>query len=122
MQRFRTFEHGQKEIVDMIEFWDRTTLGIKRPPTPSERSEEDGNLHPPSGKKAKGKGDKHDKEKEKERQKQLEKENAEKAAKEVIFSQKCFFIFIFVLNNCLVNFYFLIDLYYKHVLLNSLET
>ncbi|XP_069113582.1 hydrocephalus-inducing protein homolog isoform X2 [Argopecten irradians] len=84
MQRFRTIEHSSKEIADLIEFWDRTTLGIKRPPTPSEKSEEDGQHHPPSGKKAKGK-DKHDKqekEKEKERQKQIEKENAEKAARE----------------------------------------
>lgn len=41
----------------MIEFWDRTSLGIKRPPTPSEKSEEDGQHHPPSGsKRAKGKG------------------------------------------------------------------
>lgn len=83
MQRFRTFEHAQKDILEMIDFWDRTTLSLKRPPTPSEKSEDDAAHHPPSGKKGKGgKGDKHEKEKEKERQKQIEKENAEKAAKE----------------------------------------
>lgn len=53
--RFRTFEHAQKDINEMVECWDRTTLSIKRPPTPSERSDEDHN-HPPSGKKGKGKG------------------------------------------------------------------
>lgn len=85
MQRFRTFEHAQKDISDLLDMWDRTTLQIRRPPTPSERSEEEqGKEHPPSGKKGKGKGDKHDKEKEKEKEKQrqLEKEMAEKAAKE----------------------------------------
>ena len=57
INRFRTFEASQKEICEMIEFWDRTTLAIKRPRTPSDRSEEDGHLqHPPSGKKGKGKG------------------------------------------------------------------
>ncbi|XP_046359897.2 hydrocephalus-inducing protein homolog isoform X3 [Haliotis rufescens] len=82
MQRFRTFEHAQNELTHLLEFWDRTTLQIKRPPTPSEKSEEDGAQHPPSGKKGKGK-DKHDKEKEKEKERQrLEKEMAEKAAKE----------------------------------------
>ena len=40
----------------MVEFWDRTTLSIKRPRTPSERSDEDHMQHPPSGKKGKGKG------------------------------------------------------------------
>ena len=55
--RFRTFEANQKDIAEMVEFWDRTTLAIKRPRTPSEKSDEDGHLqHPPSGKKAKGKG------------------------------------------------------------------
>ncbi|KAK6174452.1 hypothetical protein SNE40_017727 [Patella caerulea] len=85
MQRFRSFEHGQKELAELLDNWDRTTLQTKRPPTPSEKSDEDGAQHPPSGKKGKGK-DKHEKEKEKERekerQKQLEKEAAEKAAKE----------------------------------------
>ena len=55
--RFRTFEANQKELMEMVEFWDRTSLTIKRPRTPSERSDEDGHLqHPPSGKKGKGKG------------------------------------------------------------------
>lgn len=41
----------------MVEFWDRTTLSVKRPRTPSERSDEDAHMqHPPSGKKVKGKG------------------------------------------------------------------
>ncbi|KAK3085440.1 hypothetical protein FSP39_003318 [Pinctada imbricata] len=82
MQRFRTVEHANKDICELIEFWDRTTLSPKRPPTPSEKSEEDAAHHPPSGKKGKGgKGDKHDKEKEKEKEKQKQIE-AEKAAKE----------------------------------------
>jgi len=56
--RFRTFEVNQKEISEMVEFWDRTTLSIKRPRTPSERSDEDAHMqHPPSGKKPKGKGE-----------------------------------------------------------------
>ena len=55
--RFRTYEHGQKDISDLLEIWDRTTLQIRRPPTPSEKSEEEpGKEHPPSGKKGKGKG------------------------------------------------------------------
>ncbi|XP_052816168.1 hydrocephalus-inducing protein homolog isoform X2 [Mya arenaria] len=99
MQKFRTFEVHQKDIAELVEFWDRTTLTVKRPRTPSERSDEDHAQHPPSGKKVKGKEDiatsslghrrkhseheKHDKEKaEKERQKQLEKENAERMARE----------------------------------------
>lgn len=57
LPRFRTFEANQKEICEMVEFWDRTTLSIKRPRTPSERSDEDAHMqHPPSGKKQKGKG------------------------------------------------------------------
>ncbi|ESO91099.1 hypothetical protein LOTGIDRAFT_122343, partial [Lottia gigantea] len=83
--KFKNFEHSQKDLNDLLENWDRTTLQIRRPPTPSEKSDEDGGQHPPSGKKGKGK-DKHEKEKEKERekerQKQLEKEAAEKAARE----------------------------------------
>ncbi|XP_053402100.1 hydrocephalus-inducing protein homolog isoform X11 [Mercenaria mercenaria] len=58
MQRFRTFEVSQKEITELVEYWDRLTLGLKRPRTPSERSDEDGqHQHPPSGKKGKGKAD-----------------------------------------------------------------
>lgn len=38
----------------MLEFWDRTTLSLRRPPTPSEKSEEDQQHHPQSGK-SKGK-------------------------------------------------------------------
>merc|ERR1712154_63577 len=39
MQRFRTYEHAQKDIADLLEVWDRSSLQIRRPPTPSERSE-----------------------------------------------------------------------------------
>ncbi|KAL5021172.1 hypothetical protein ScPMuIL_000327 [Solemya velum] len=85
MQRFRTFEHAQKDLTDMVEFWDRSSISIKRPITPSEKSEDD-QPHPPSGKKGKGK-DKHDKA-EKEKQKQIEKENAEKAAREAAQAQQ----------------------------------
>ncbi|XP_070194710.1 hydrocephalus-inducing protein homolog isoform X4 [Littorina saxatilis] len=86
MQRFRTFEHAHKDISELLESWDRTTLQIRRPPTPSEKSEEEqGKDHPPSGKKGKGK-DKHDKEKEKQRQ--LEREMAEKAAKEAAAAEE----------------------------------
>lgn len=43
--------------MELVDFWDRLTLAIKRPRTPSERSDEDGHMqHPPSGKKGKGKG------------------------------------------------------------------
>ncbi|XP_064641495.1 hydrocephalus-inducing protein-like isoform X2 [Lineus longissimus] len=83
MQKFRTFEHAQKDIVDLVTFWDRTCGAIRRPTTPSERSEAVEEAHPPSGKKGKGKekGDKHDKEKLKEQQ-ERERAEKEKAAKE----------------------------------------
>ena len=55
--RFRTFEHSLKDISDLLEVWDRTTLQIRRPRTPSERSEEEhGKDQPASGRKGKGKG------------------------------------------------------------------
>ena len=54
--RFRTFEHAQKDINEMIEYWDRTTLSLRRPPTPSEKSEEDQQHHPQSGKSKSKKG------------------------------------------------------------------
>ena len=57
MQRFRTFEHLQNDLCYLLEFWDRTSLQVKRPITPSEKSDEDGAQHPPSGKKGKGKGE-----------------------------------------------------------------
>jgi hypothetical protein len=47
---YRPFEHAQKDINEMIEYWDRTTLSLRRPPTPSEKSEEDQQHHPQSGK------------------------------------------------------------------------
>jgi hypothetical protein len=40
----------------MIEYWDRTTLSLRRPPTPSEKSEEDQQHHPQSGKSKSKKG------------------------------------------------------------------
>ncbi|XP_074644164.1 hydrocephalus-inducing protein homolog [Tubulanus polymorphus] len=90
MQKFRTFEYGQKEIPELLYAWDRSTGQLHRPVTPSEKSEnvEDIN-HPPSGKKGKSKADKekHEKEKEKERERlrELEREKAEreKAAREI---------------------------------------
>ncbi|CAH1779299.1 unnamed protein product [Owenia fusiformis] len=63
MQRFRTFEVTQKEICDIADFWDRMTLTLKRPITPSAGSELD-DAHLTSGRKMKGKDhgkDKHDK-------------------------------------------------------------
>ncbi|XP_035827636.1 hydrocephalus-inducing protein [Aplysia californica] len=87
MQRFRTFEAGQKDIQDLLEFWDRSTLQPRRPSTPSERSDEDQKDHPASGKKGKGK-EKQDKEKLKEQERlRMEKELAEKAAKEAALAE-----------------------------------
>ncbi|XP_025115052.1 hydrocephalus-inducing protein-like isoform X4 [Pomacea canaliculata] len=80
MQRFRKFEVAQKDIADFLELWDRTTLQVQIPHSPSEPSEEEAKEPPQSAKKGKSK-DKHEKEKEKLRQQQ-EKEMAEKAAKE----------------------------------------
>ncbi|GFS07093.1 hydrocephalus-inducing protein-like [Elysia marginata] len=92
IQRFRTFEASAKDIQELLEFWDRSTLQPRRPSTPSERSDEDQKDHPASGKKGKGKGfetalvdEKHEKEKLKEQERiRLEKEMAEKAAKEAV--------------------------------------
>ncbi|CAL1528045.1 unnamed protein product [Lymnaea stagnalis] len=80
MSRFRTFETYQKDIQDLLEFWDRTTLQPRRPNSPSDKSEEDHKEFSASGKKGKQK-DKTDKQKEQERLKH-EKEMAEKAARE----------------------------------------
>merc|ERR1711974_109096 len=69
MQRFRTFEASQKDIQDLLEFWDRGTLQPKRPSTPSERSDEDQKDHPASGKKGKKKEGKRKKKKKKKKKK-----------------------------------------------------
>ena len=57
--RFRTFEHGLKDIGELIERWERAS-GMIRPVTPSdgqgEAAEDQGNVHPPSGKKGKKTG------------------------------------------------------------------
>ncbi|KAK6983379.1 hydrocephalus-inducing protein, partial [Biomphalaria glabrata] len=92
MSRFKTFETYQKDIQDLLEFWDRTTLQPKRPVSPSDRSEDDHKEFSASGKKIKSKvsvhGDefdqtqKSDKEKKEQERLRLEKELAEKAAKE----------------------------------------
>lgn len=44
-----------KDILDLVENWDRAAGQLKRPPTPSDRSDGDEG-HPPSGRKVKGKG------------------------------------------------------------------
>lgn len=36
---FKTFEIEHKCITDMLAFWDRTVLAVRRPPTPSAASE-----------------------------------------------------------------------------------
>ncbi|XP_055892829.1 hydrocephalus-inducing protein homolog isoform X5 [Biomphalaria glabrata] len=81
MSRFKTFETYQKDIQDLLEFWDRTTLQPKRPVSPSDRSEDDHKEFSASGKKIKSK-EKSDKEKKEQERLRLEKELAEKAAKE----------------------------------------
>ncbi|XP_013405663.1 hydrocephalus-inducing protein [Lingula anatina] len=88
MQKFKSFEHTQKDIGEIIELWDRTILDKHRPGTPSDKSDmaEESVIHPPSGKKGKkmdkekGDKDKHDKEKGKGHKE--DKSEAEKSAKE----------------------------------------
>ncbi len=93
VQRFRTFDHTFKELVEITDRWERAVLAV-RPLTPSEGQgetpEEQAHLHPPSGKKGKKGQDKKDagknKEaaaKEAEMQKAAAAAAAEKAAKEV---------------------------------------
>ncbi|KAH9493176.1 hypothetical protein Btru_021958, partial [Bulinus truncatus] len=81
LSRFRTFETHQKDIQDLLEFWDRTTLQPKRPNTPSDKSEDEHKELSASGKKAKPK-EKSEKDKKEQERLRLEKELAEKAAKE----------------------------------------
>ena len=55
--RFRTFEHGLKDIVELADRWERAT-GLIRPVTPSEgqadsQEEPVHHPHPSSGKKGK---------------------------------------------------------------------
>ncbi|PAA50321.1 hypothetical protein BOX15_Mlig000423g3, partial [Macrostomum lignano] len=35
-QRFKTFEHEAKNVADLLAYWDRSCLAIRRPATPSE--------------------------------------------------------------------------------------
>lgn len=56
--RFRKFEVAQKDIADFLELWDRTTLQVQIPHSPSEPSEEEAKEPPQSAKKGKSKGDK----------------------------------------------------------------
>ena len=57
--RFRTFEHGLKDIAELVDRWERAS-GVIRPVTPCDGAadaiEEQANLHPPSGKKGKKAG------------------------------------------------------------------
>ncbi|XP_059164892.1 hydrocephalus-inducing protein homolog isoform X11 [Physella acuta] len=90
MSRFRTFETYQKDIQDLLEFWDRTSLLPRRPNTPSDKSDEDHKETSLSARKGKSKAslftkddEKLDKEKLKEVERiRMERELAEKVAKE----------------------------------------
>lgn len=57
--RFKTFEVSYKEIMEVVERWDRTIGAIRPPATPNHEADEQ-HSHPQSGKKGKrDKGDKH---------------------------------------------------------------
>ncbi|XP_078688637.1 hydrocephalus-inducing protein-like [Branchiostoma floridae x Branchiostoma belcheri] len=72
--RFKAYEHTQKEISPILEFWDRTQLIVHRPTTPDEEKESADDQPPPSAKRGRAK----DKEKERMEKEKLEKERLEK--------------------------------------------
>ncbi|XP_063801928.1 hydrocephalus-inducing protein homolog isoform X2 [Pseudophryne corroboree] len=79
MQRFRSYESSQKEILHILTFWDRLQ-GILIPSHPAEDVQHDAEdqapeRHAPSGKKYR-------KDRERERQERLEREKAEKERQE----------------------------------------
>ena len=91
--RFKAFEVSQKEINDLIDFWDRTTNTTRRPPSPSDKSELADDLHPPSGRKTKGKGkQEREKEEEKEKEARLHEEKLKEMEKEK--RVRIFFMFV----------------------------
>lgn len=71
-QRFKLYEASQKEIVQVLLFWDRIQLVQQQPPGSEEKQEEpEDQRQAPSGRKGR-------KDRERERQEKLEKERAEK--------------------------------------------
>ncbi|XP_062997557.1 hydrocephalus-inducing protein homolog [Elgaria multicarinata webbii] len=71
-QRFKLYEAMQKEILQVLVFWDRAQLMLLQPPGPEEKPEEvEEQRQAPSGRKGR-------KDRERERQERLEKERAEK--------------------------------------------
>ncbi|XP_044289866.1 hydrocephalus-inducing protein homolog [Varanus komodoensis] len=71
-QRFKLYEATQKDIVQLLMFWDRVQLAQLQPPGSEEKPEEvEDQRQAPSGRKGR-------KDRERERQERLEKERAEK--------------------------------------------
>ncbi|XP_033116735.1 hydrocephalus-inducing protein homolog isoform X2 [Anneissia japonica] len=79
--RFKAFEHSFKDIDKLLDRWDRTIGQICLDPNADDADADETPVHPPSGRKGRGKIDK-EKEKERERERlekeRLEKEKAEK--------------------------------------------
>ncbi|XP_071959113.1 hydrocephalus-inducing protein homolog isoform X2 [Antedon mediterranea] len=79
--RFKAFEHSFKDIVKLLDRWDRTIGQICIDPNADDADVDEIPMHPPSGRKGRGKIDK-EKERERERERlekeRLEKEKAEK--------------------------------------------
>ncbi|XP_035679087.1 LOW QUALITY PROTEIN: hydrocephalus-inducing protein homolog [Branchiostoma floridae] len=77
--RFKAYEHTQKEISPILEFWDRTQLIVHRPTTPEEEKESADDQPPPSAKRGRAKDKEKERlEKEKQEKERLEKEKLER--------------------------------------------
>jgi hypothetical protein len=75
-QRFKTFDLYSKEIVSLMELWDRSQGSIFRQPSPSEKSEHDDHSNKKNAKNVKGAKEKEvtkDQKKEKEKTTDIEK-------------------------------------------------
>ena len=76
-QRFKTFDLYAKEIISLMELWDRSQGSIFRQPSPSEKSEHEDHSNkknPKGGVKGGGKGGEKDVKKEKEKTADTEKQ------------------------------------------------
>lgn len=51
------FEATLKELSETLDFWDRTTVQVRRPPSPSEKSEFDDHPPPSAKRGVRGKGE-----------------------------------------------------------------
>ncbi|XP_062817752.1 hydrocephalus-inducing protein homolog isoform X1 [Anolis carolinensis] len=75
-QRFKLYEEAQKDLLQILMFWDRVQLVQLQPPGSEEKAEEvEDQRQAPSGRKGR-------KDRERERQERLEKERAEKERQE----------------------------------------